>query len=235
MKLLDRLSNLVRSNLNAALDKMSDPAKEIDLLIEEMDTETKKARVELRDQIAQEKIFQKRVDEHFRSVQRWQQHAERAVQAGEDDLAREALRRQQEAERQLEAAEGELSSQSHLVVQLTDKLRSNDRKLAEIKGRKETLKARARISQQALRPDGNAFDRFDQLANQIEVSEHQVEALAEMNAELSPGTSAGREQADMEVAARFDRLLPGKSDKDRDLDDRLAALKARLDKSDADA
>jgi len=51
MSILGRFSNLIKSNLNAAVDKLSDPAKEVDLLIEEMEEELKKLRLELRDQL----------------------------------------------------------------------------------------------------------------------------------------------------------------------------------------
>ena len=54
MSILGRFSNLIKSNLNAAVDKLSDPAKEVDLLIEEMEEELKKLRLELRDQLARQ-------------------------------------------------------------------------------------------------------------------------------------------------------------------------------------
>jgi phage shock protein A len=226
MKILHRLSNLLKSNLNAAIDSLSDPGKEIDLLIGQMEDEARSARVALRDQIAQEKVAQKRVDEAYRSVDRWREHAERAVQAGDDDLAKEALRRQQEAERQHEEAEKQLAEQSRLVVQLTERIRENDRKIAEIKGRKETLKARARATKQALSPEGDAFSRFDQLVSQIEMTEHQADAMADMAKD--PTLAPPQSRKDQETDEKFDRLLPGKSD--RELEDRLAALKAKLDK-----
>ena len=56
MSILSRLGNLIKSNLNSAVDKLSDPAKEIDLLIEEMEDELKQLRVTLRDQLVQEKL-----------------------------------------------------------------------------------------------------------------------------------------------------------------------------------
>ena len=98
MSILGRLSNLIKSNLNSAVDKLSDPAKEVDLLITEMEEELVKLRGELRDALVQEKLAQKRVDEAYRNVQKWQEHAERAVRAGEDDLAKEALMRQADGE-----------------------------------------------------------------------------------------------------------------------------------------
>ena len=126
MSILSRLGNLIKSNLNSAVDKLSDPAKEIDLLIEEMEDELKQLRVTLRDQLVQEKLAQKKVDEEYRNVQKWQDHAERAVRAGDDDLAKEALRRRVEAEAKLEATERLHAEQSRHVQKLTDDLKSGD-------------------------------------------------------------------------------------------------------------
>jgi phage shock protein A len=226
MSILSRLSNLVRSNLNAAIDKVSDPGKEIDLLVEQMEEESRRSRLEVRDHLAQEKLAQKRVDEHYRNVQKWQDHAERAVKAGDDELAREALRRREQADAQLQAAEEHLSTQSHLTAKLTEQIRQNDRKIAEIKAKKETLKARARASKQAFSADGSAFDRFDQLASQIDLNEAQAEAMAEMAGDRTS-------TADSRTNERFDRLLggnPGTAGQGGEVEDRLAELKARLDK-----
>lgn len=232
MKILDRLSNLIRSNVNAAIDGLSDPGKEIDLLIEQMEDEAKKARIAVRDQIVQEKRCQKRVDEIYRGVQKWQEHAERAVHAGDDELAREALRRKDEVEKQLEEAEKVLAEQSHQVARMTAQLKQNDEKIADIKRRKGMLKERARQSRKAIarEGEGDAFSRFDELVSQIEMNEHQAAAMAELAAEPM------QQDRDVQTAERFDRLLAGaKSEKDRELDDRLAELKARLDKKDAGA
>jgi phage shock protein A len=230
MKLLDRLANLVKSNLNAAIDTLSDPAKEIDLLVEQMETEVKRGRLELRDHLAQEKLSQKKAEEAYRNVQRWHEHAERAVAAGDDDLAKEALKRQAEAEKVQEDTERTVAEQSRLVHDHTQRIKDNDRKLAEIKSRKETLKARARAAKQSLSVEGSAFDRFDQLASQIEVSEHQAEAMRDMaeDPDLNPRLGTSKDQ---ETNEKFARLLgSGRSDKDQEVEDRLAELKAKLDK-----
>jgi phage shock protein A len=238
MSILGRFSNLIKSNLNAAVDKLSDPAKEVDLLIEEMEEELKKLRLELRDQLAREKLAQKKVDEEYRGVQKWQDHAERAVQAGDDELAKEALRRRDEMEAKLAAAEKTLAEHSQLTAKVAAQLKAGDQKLTEVKGRREALKARARAAKQSANPEGTAFDRFNSLVSQIESQEEQAAAMAELAPELHPGV---QDDKDRQTSERFDRLLasggagPGsgaglKSEKDQELDARLAALKAKLDK-----
>ena len=236
MSILGRLSNLIKSNLNSAVDKLSDPAKEIDLLIEEMEEELKKLRLELRDQLAREKLTQKKVDEEYRAVQKWQEHAERAVQAGDDELAKEALRRRDEMEVKLNAVEKTLAEHSQLTAKLAAQLKSGNEKLAEVKGKREALKARARAAKQAASPEGTAFDRFNSLVSQIESQEEQAQAMAELLPEMHQGL---QDDKDRQTSERFDRLLaagpsasggPGRSEKDQELDARLAAIKAKLDK-----
>jgi len=245
MSIVGRLSNLIKSNLNAAVDKLSDPAKEVELLITEMEEEMQKLRIALRDQIVQEKLSQKRVDEAYRNVQKWQEHAERAVRAGDDELAKEALVRQAEAEKKLQATEAALTEQSHMVAKMHADLKSGEAKLTEIKGKRETLKARARAAHKQAggggAGGGTAFDRFKDLVSEIEDKERQASAMAELEPELG---AAVQDERDRQTSERFDRLLaasaaangssagagPLKSAKDAEMESRLAALKAKLDK-----
>lgn len=240
MSILGRLTNVIKSNLNAAVDKLSDPAKEVDLLITEMEEELKKLRVELRDQIVQEKLAQKRVDEAYRNVQKWQEHAERAVRANDDELAKEALIRQSEAEKKLETTEATLAEHSRIVAKNHADLKDGEAKLVQIKGKRETLKSRARAAQKQS-GDGTAFDRFKHLVAEIEDKENQAEAMAEIEPELG---AAVQDERDRQTSERFDRMLaasgaaggaaggsggPIKSAKDAEMEARLAALKAKLD------
>ena len=237
MSILGRLSNLIKSNLNSAVDKLSDPAKEVDLLITEMEEELVKLRGELRDAMVQEKLAQKRVDEAYRGVQKWQEHAERAVHAGEDDLAKEALMRQADTEQKLQAAESTLAEHSRMVAKLHADLRGGEAKLTEIKGKREALKSRARAAHKQAGGEGSAFDRFNTLVSEIEEKEHQAEAMAELEPELR---SAVQEDRDRQTSARFDRLLGpgsgggggsgGTAGKDDEISARLRSLKAKLDK-----
>lgn len=246
MSILGRLSNLIKSNLNSAVDKLSDPAKEVDLLITEMEEELVKLRGELRDALVQEKLAQKRVDEAYRNVQKWQEHAERAVRAGEDDLAKEALMRQADGETKLQTAEGTLAEHSRIVAKLHSDLRGGEAKLTEIKGKREALKSRARAAHKQTTGEGSAFDRFSALVAEIEDKENQAEAMAEIEPVLG---AAMQEDRDRQTRERFDRMLAASSaasgpasdgtaggrrspssEKDDEMNSRLRALKAKLDK-----
>ena len=92
MGILGRMNTVVRSNINELLDKMSDPGKEIDMLVLEMEEAEVQAREELVSALAQVKLTQKRVGGLEGELERWQGRAEQAVRHGEDELAREALK-----------------------------------------------------------------------------------------------------------------------------------------------
>lgn len=225
---MSRLGKLISSNLNAAVDKLSDPAKEIDLLIEELQEELSKLRVTLRDQMVQEKLAQKKVDEEFRNVQKWQDHAERAVRAGDDGLAKEALRRRVEAEAKLEGRERAHAEASRQVQRLTQDLKDKDQTLETIKMRKGELKLRAQAAKQAADPEGSAQDRFQRLVAEIENKEEQAAAMAELLPEMGSQRQKDRDRATEE---RFDRLIAASSGegggKESEIEARLAALKAK--------
>lgn len=221
MGILDRLSTLIKSNLNAAVDRMSDPAKEIDQLVLEMEDNQRKARGEVQAALALEKRQRQKADALKKSAAEWEARAERAVAAGDEGLAKEALKRKLEADAELREAEAALAEQTGHAEKLTVALKALDQRIKEIKLRKETLKAQAAAHKSRERGTGptEAFNRFDNLATGIDVKEAEVALDAELN-ENKPGSVKTAE-----VERRFDELS-----KDQALEDRLAALKAKLDK-----
>src|SRR5205823_1478676 len=146
MGILDRISTLISSNVNAAIDKMTDPAKEIDQLVIDMESQVKKARQEVHQTLATEKRHRQRVEELDKSAHGWQERAERAVHAGDDGLAREALKRKGEVELEKGDAERALRDQEAYADQLTAALKALEARVQEVKMKKETLKAKARAS-----------------------------------------------------------------------------------------
>ena len=93
MGILDRVSTLVKSNVNDLIDRMQDPGKEIDQLVLDMEDSVRQARGEVAVCMAEEKRLAKQIEGLDAEAKSWQEHAARAVQAGDDALAKEALRR----------------------------------------------------------------------------------------------------------------------------------------------
>jgi phage shock protein A len=222
MGILNRISTLLKSNVNAAIDKVSDPGKQIDQIVIEMEEQARKAREEVRQTLAAEKRTKQQVEALAKSADEWEKRAERALTAGDENLAREALVRKATIDEERATAERSLHEQSAYVEQLTQALKALDQRVKETRLRKETLKAQARAQKSRERGVGSsAFDKYDELQTKVDV----VEAEVQLGDELA---AASHEDAhSLEVERKFAELS-----KNKDLDDKLAALKAKLKKPD---
>ncbi len=225
MGILDRLSTLLKSNVSSAIDKMTDPGKEIDQMIADLDDQLRRARVEVTGALTEEKRFKQKLEALAKDAAEWEARAERAVLAGDDGLAKEALSRKASIDLERAETEKALNDQAAYADQLTAALKAAEQRVTEVKSRKETLKAEARARKArddaARSPGTSAFDRFDRLSAGVDAAEAEVQLDDEL-------AKVRHEDAhSKEVERKLDAL-----DKNKDLDDRLAALKAKIEKKD---
>jgi phage shock protein A len=166
-----------------------------------------------------EKVSRQKLVEQEQAIAEWESRAEKAVRAGDDDLAREALKRKGDSEGAKERAERTLAEQTAYADQLTQALKQLEERLREVKARKETLKAKARASKGQSPLGSSAFNEFERLAGKIDVVEAEAEVDEELRANLHEDAKS------REAEKKLDNL-----GKDRELEDRLAALKEKLKK-----
>ncbi len=216
MGILGRLSTLVKSNVNDMIDSMQDPAKELDQMILDMEDSARQARTEVAQCMADEKRQAKRVEQLIGEAKTWEEHAMKAVKAGDDVLAREALKRKAEKEADRLEAEKALNEQKAYVDQLTAGLKALEARVKEVKLRQGTLREKARASKgrSSTSTKTSAFEDFERMSGKIEA----VEAEASLTEELSGETPERRET---------DRKLQALTE-DRTVDDALAELKKKL-------
>jgi len=216
MSILARLSTLVKSNVNDLIDKMQDPAKEIDQLVLDMEDSVRQARVEVAGCMAEEKRLRHQSENLTDEAKTWEEHAARAVGVGDDALAREALRRkaQKDADRiEIDKAAAEQKAQ---VENLVAGLRALELRVKDVKLRQGSLreKARAAKGQSPVSTGTSAFADFERMSGKIDA----LEAEASLTDELAGNTPAER--------ASEKKL--NKLSEDQSLDDALAALKKKL-------
>jgi phage shock protein A len=216
MGILDRLSTLIKSNVNDVIDSMQDPGKEIDQMVLDLEDSARKARAEVATCMAEEKRLAKRIGDLDAEAQTWESRATAAVKANDDALAKEALRRKAEKVAERMEAEKALQEQKVYVDQLTAGLKALDARVRDVKSRQGTLreKARAAKNKSAVSTKTSAFDEFERMSGKIDA----VEAEASLNEELSGETpeqaAAGRKLETMSA--------------DKSVDDALAELKKKL-------
>lgn len=219
--IFERISTIVRANINDLLDGAEDPEKMLNQIIRDMESAIRDARVQVRDMLAQQKMLEgdlRRVNDF---TNEWQRKATLAVQQNRDDLAREALKRKSDYHAQVDVLQGQLTDQQALVNKLRNDLTTLESKYEDAKRNKETLLARSRAakareqmaktaSQIKAIPDySGEFGRFEQ-----RIREKEARASASMEMEEA------RSSADKEFEALEDPAI----------EDELAALKAQLGK-----
>lgn len=215
MGILDRLSRLVRANVNDMIDEAEDPAKMIDQILRDMQGSMTTARAQVASMIAQEKELEADLAETRQLSGEWAAKAQRAVGAGKDDLAREALRRKRDNDQNAAVYDQQLQVQSQAVDKLKDQLRQLEAKYQSTLSHRDALVARQRrahaqreVAQSltVLAPL-DASSELDRMERKIRGTEAQAMAAIEV----------GEEGYD----AQFREL-----DQDLDIEDELAALKS---------
>ena len=123
MGIMDRLSRLIRANVNDLIDRAEDPEKMLDQILQDMQSNMRTARAQVASMIAQEKELEADLNETRQLAAEWGAKAQRAVAAGKDDLAREALRRKRDNDENARVYEEQHRVQEQAVDKLKDQLR----------------------------------------------------------------------------------------------------------------
>ncbi|HYI15964.1 MAG TPA: PspA/IM30 family protein, partial [Thermomicrobiales bacterium] len=146
MGILDRMSRLIRANINDLIDRAEDPELMLNELLREMETNIRDARMQVANMIAQEKELEAELQDAQRDSREWERRAELAVTSGKDDLAREALRRRRDAESIATVYATQLTSQQEMVTKLKQQLKMLEAKHDEAESKRDVLIARHRAT-----------------------------------------------------------------------------------------
>ena len=234
MSIFKRFSDLVRSNVNSALDQAEDPRKVLEQTIIDMEGEHKKAKQKLLESMTLLKTTEKQAETLKKSAADWEQKAIAALKANSEELARQALGEKQKAEDVAARTAGEVEAQKASTEQLKAQIKQFEEKIGEAKRRKDEMIARLNAAdmqkKQAAIASGtapstsalsssSAFDTFNRMVEKIENSEAEAEARTELMGAKAP-----------EVDAQLNKLSQAQS-----ADDALAALKAKMAPSTAPA
>ena len=96
MGIFDRLSTMLRSNINDLISRAENPEKMLNQLIVDMKTQLAKAKQQVASAIADERKLQADAEAMRKQAEDWERRAMMAVQEGRDDLAKQALGRYNE-------------------------------------------------------------------------------------------------------------------------------------------
>ena len=144
MALLERVSTLLRANLNDLIDKAEDPEKLLKQLVLDMENQLMQVKTQVAIALADEHLLEKKRKEHEDGEAEWKRKAELAVRKGDDGLARAALERSLSAKGMSAGFAQQLEDQKTEVETLKNALRGLEQKLAETRSRCELMIAESR-------------------------------------------------------------------------------------------
>ena len=210
MALLERVSTLVRANLNDLIDQAEDPEKMIKQVIVDMQNQLLQVKTQVAIAIADQHVLDKKRQEHADKEAEWVRKAEMAVDKKQDDLARAALERSMTYKQMHESFEQQVADQKTQVENLKSALRKLEQKLAEAQSKCDLLIAQHRRSRalgkatsaQMVAGDCSSAATFDRMKNKV----RRQEAVSQATAELLADDVDDRFAA-MEKQEQIDKLL----------------------------
>jgi phage shock protein A len=227
VSIFKRISDLVRSNVNDALDKAEDPRKVLEQTIIDMEGDHKKAKQKLLESMTLTKQTEKQAENLRKTAVDWEQRAMAALKAGNEELARTALGEKQKTEELAAEAENGVQAQRQSTEELKAQIKNLEEKIGEAKRKKDELIARLNAADMQKKQaavqngvanggnavgDNTAFDTFNRMVEKIENTEAEAEARHELLGDKSP-------EVDMELK---------KISQAQTADDALEALKAKM-------
>ena len=192
MALLERVTTLIKANINDLVDKAENPEKLLKQLLLDMQNQFMQVKTQVATAIADQHMLEKKLRENLAAQKEWVGKAELALQKNEEDLARTALERSIAYETAAHSFAQQLEDQSRQVLVLRDAMHKLEQKMTETRSQADLLIAQHRRARQAQRSGTAAiagteheatFDRLRQRVSAEDSLGHGYLAVAALNAD----------------------------------------------------
>jgi phage shock protein A len=185
---MERVSTLVRANLNDLVDRAEDPEKMLKQVMLDMHNQLMQVKTQVAIALADEHVLARRRKEHEDKSADWVRRAELALEKGDEALARAALERSLTFRQMGDNFRQQAEDQAVQVENLKTALHKLERKLTEAQNKSELLIAqhrRARAMERAGKArlassDGSSQLALERMKSKVLMSEAGGQALAEL-------------------------------------------------------
>ena len=217
MGAIERLAAIWKANLNEALDRIEDPAKMVDQIVRDVERAVDQAVAALVKARATKRRLERDLQRNAEHIQRWQEKAAAAVEAGNDESARLALLQKTELEQAHGGLEPALAEHCDTVAQLEEQVEVLRQKLRDVRARRSKLIARccAERDRGAAGGEDAAALRFAAISQRVQQSECELTRFEEQV-----------DQAIAEAEVLRELAAERRAERDRKVAGELAALKA---------
>lgn len=220
MGLWVKLSDVLRADLNALLDKATDPMKQLNLMIADMHDFRQNQAQNIGNAMVALSRTKADLSEANLVVVRWGKRAESATKHGNDSDARSALTQQIEQEKLVKTLEAAVNEQQMNIENLKTDLASLDRKIEEVESKRSVVEVRVRTAEAQIGIHGpisshGRAPNINEVLDRVENSVRQKEA----------GAAVAGEVADLAPQSAEERFSA--SETGDEVERRLAALKEK--------
>ena len=221
MGILTRFKDIMSSNINALLDKAEDPEKMIEQCLRNLNSDLGKVKSETAVVMAEEQRSKRELDECTAEINKMQQYAIKALEAGNEEDAKKFLEKkgaltskQEGLQQAYDLAHTNATNMRNMHDKLVKDINELNSRKEMIKGKMAVAKTQERLNKMTSNMNGNssisAFERMEAKAN---AAMDKANAMAELN--------AGPSDSIEDLTAKY-------SGATSNVDDELAALKASL-------
>lgn len=221
MGILQRFGDIMKSNINALLDKCEDPAKMVDQTLLDLRKDLADVKKETASVMADEKSAKRKLEENEAEIQKYTKAAQNALKSGNEGDAKTLISRKQKLEETRISLQGTYDvahANAEKMRQMHDKL-TND--IEELETRKDAIKAKVATAkaQEHMNKMTSGVDTASSLAafDRWEAKADKMLDSAEAEAELNAGVHSTDDLADKYATGC-----------DASVDDELARMKAEL-------
>jgi phage shock protein A len=219
MGILSRFSDIMKSNVNALLDKMEDPSKMIDQYLIDMKESLAEVKSETANIMALEKQAVSAYEANEKEIDKFKSLAERAVKDGKDDDAATFIKKYKALEENkmtLKANAAAATENSNKMKQMHNKLVAD---IEALESRKQTVKSTVSIAKAVEKVNkmgdvgGKTTDvgnKFVEMENKAKLRLDKAQAMSELNSEIGDDAEKLSKSygavSDSEVADELARL-----------------------------
>ena len=188
MPIFEKINRILKSNINDLLDRVEDPEKILNQLLEDMRHEFKEAKVQVVAAIRDGNRLEAQYKENLESAENWEKRAILFIENGDDVRAKEALRRKKSASELAENYREQLEAQRESITVLKDGLSTLQAKIEEAEHKRALLIARQKRAeaernvQQTVAglAESSAADALHRIQDRVAETEAHAEAYREL-------------------------------------------------------
>ena len=214
------MSLIIRSNLNALLEKAECPEKMLDQIIADMMEHLREIKLQIAHSLKDEVMLARKAEESAKLCLEYEKKAMLCLEKDDEALAREALARKKSYGNIAESMSKEHEEQKKAVELLKSSFKALELKIDEAKQRKQILLSRQKRAETKMdmtdavttaNSAADLFDAFERMADKVSATEAIAGAFVDLEQSV--------------VEEKFNQM-----ERTAAMDDELAQLKAKMKK-----